>query len=210
MLTQTQYYQMYLEDYRFPRTSANVRPYYGTMEDFLGLTTRMAEQDGPKVRYADTIDALESYHMDHNITHWIAGHNLPLLTPVEDLCRYDITLKNQQWEYHCYNGSIYKLRAQEVRVSQILFRKPDGLERCLKASFTGLQVSVPKIGWFFPDISIQGFPGIVTWENDIHTVHLLTSQQLYHPDALEQAKTDMVYPGKISLSHAVGDILGEM
>lgn len=210
MLNATQYYKMDLEDFRFPRISAKVRPYYGTMDDFLGLTTRISEWNGPAVRYADTIDALESFPLDQEVCHWMAGQRYPLLTPLADICRYDTILQDQHWDYRCYHGGVYHLQAKEVRVSQILLQGAQGYDRCLRASFTELQACFPKFGWYYPDTSIQGFPGMVTWKDHVHTVHLFVSQCHYRPEDREQALKDMTDPNKIRLDAVVGDIFGEM
>ena len=95
-------------------------------------------------------------------------------------------------------------------MSQILLQSGQGYDRCLRASFTELQACVPKIGWYYPDSSILGFPGMVTWKDHVHTVHLFVSQQHYPSEDWEQALQDMTDPGKIRLDAAVGDIFGEM
>lgn len=209
-MDKNQFYKIDLEDYRFPRTASRLRSYYGTMEDLWDLGCRLTECKSTARLYADTIDALECYPQDQNVSHWIAGHHVKIMTPVEDICRYDIILKDQRWDYHFYNDGVCGVRAKEVKVSQILFRTEDGFERCIRAAFTGLQACIPRMGWYYNESSIKGFPGMVTWKNNVHTVLLFTSQQIYSPDEQQQAMADMTDPGKIRLCEAVGDIFGEV
>lgn len=210
MINQNQFYKMYLEDYRNPRMYRETRAYYGKLEDFLGLAARLSEKKEAAICYADTIEAMESYYLDQNITHWMAGRMYPLLTPVDEICRYDTILENQKWEYHAISGAVCALRAKRVRVSQILIQTEDGFERCIKANFTGLEVCIPGMGWYCPNVAIRGFPGVVTWDENVHTVHLFSTQCRYRFEEREQALKDITDIGKIRLEAAVGDIFGEV
>lgn len=205
-----EYYKLYLEDYRYPRIYGEVRPYFGTMEDILGLAERLSGFEGTAIRYRDTIDAIESFHLDPNVEHWMVGRRYRLLEPMEEICRYDIVLRDLDLGCSTFEETYYRVRAEEVRVSQILLQCEEGFVRCLRANYLQLQVGIPKMGWYYPGWNIRGFPGMVTWENDVHTQHLYVEQCTYAPEERELAMKEITDPDKIQLSLALGDIIGEV
>lgn len=202
-------YEIKLEDYRFPRYAAVLRSYYGTMDDIINLMVHLADDDWTCNRYRETIDAAETYIMDPDITHTVVGQKLPILTPVEEVCRFETSLSNQNWQYTGYNGVVYSCRAEHLDICQILIRTDSGYDRCLKATISGLLICYPSIGLVAQSFVIKGFPGAITWDGEHHTMNLFVPLDHYPFDKQDQAFADVVDINAIDLSAIMGDILAE-
>ncbi len=133
----------------------------------------------------------------------------PILFPVREVCRFETRLMNPTWNFNAYNGGIYPCRADAVAVCQNLIRTENGYERCLKARVKGLEICFQRFGWSYSTDVVWGFPGIVTWDNDLHSLNLFVSQQQYGFNELAQATADVADIGRIDLAVMVADILGE-
>lgn len=209
MMNSKQFYEINLEGYRFPRYASVVKSYYGTMDDIIDLMVHLADNDWTRIRYQETIDAAEYYDLDNEITHMVAGQVLPILTPVQEVCRFETQLTNQRWDYMTFSGAVYPCWAPEVNVCQTLIRTENGYGRCLKASLSGLSICHHATGWTSPGCVIKGFPGAVTWDGQHHTLNLFVSQAHYELDELAMASADVVNVDSIDLSTIMADILAE-
>lgn len=209
MMNNEKIYEITLEDYSFPRYASAVKSYYGTMEDIINQMVRLSDNDWTRTRYQETIDAAEYYDLDDQITHTVAGQVLPILTPVQEVCRFETKLSNQRWEYMSYNGAVYPCWANEVDVCQSLIRTESGYERCLKATISGLNICHHGTGWITIGNLIKGFPGVVTWDGEHHNLNLFVSQAHYEFDELDTATSDVVDVSTIDLSAIMADILAE-
>lgn len=209
MMNNKQYYEINLEDYSFPRYASAVKSYYGTMDDVINLMVRLADNDWTRIRYQETIDAAEYYDLDPEITHTVAGQVLPILTPVEEIARFETKLTNRSWYYTAYNGVVYPCWAENLDVCQTLIRAGDGYRRCLRASVSGLNVCHHSIGWANPTDVIKGFPGMVSWDGEHHTMNMFVPQAHYDFEAQDQAIADVVNVSTVDLSAIMADILAE-
>lgn len=202
-------FEIQLEDYRFPRYASTVRSYYGTMDDIINLMVRLSDSDWTRTRYQETIDAAEYYDLDPEITHTVAGQVMPILTPVEEVTRFETQLTNRSWYYTAYNGVVYPCWAEKLNICQTLIRTGDGYSRCLRASVSGLSVCHHSIGWANPSDVIRGFPGAVTWDGSIHTMNLSVALAHYPFEEENQAFADVVDVETIDFAAIVADILAE-
>ena len=202
-------YKITLEDYSFPRYTSAVKSYYGTMDDIINLMVHLADNDCTRTRYQETIDAAEYYDLDNEIMHTVAGQAFPILTPVQEVCRFETQLINQCWDYTTFSGAVYPCWAAQVDVCQTLIRTESGYERCLRASISGLSICHHGTGWTTPGNVIKGFPGVVTWDEQCHKLNLFVSQAHYEPDDLKKATGDMVDESAINLSMVMADIIAE-
>lgn len=210
MLNREEIFEICLEDYTQPRYKSAIRTYYGTEDEIHNLMDRLANSaTGAAVRYAETIEAVEYYDLDNEITHTVAGQTLPVLKPVEEICRCKNKITNQYWNYYTYEGSVVRCYASEIDVYQSLIATASGYERCVKASFAGLCVYHHGVGWVNPCNHFKGFPGMVTFDGERATAALFASQMHYEPDELDDAMADVMDVTKIRPSVAAGDILGE-
>lgn len=209
MMNNKQYYEINLEDYRFPRYASAVRSYYGTMDDIINLMVRLADNDWTRTRYQETIEAAEYYDLDPEITHTVAGQAFPILTPVEEVACFETQLTNRSWYYTAYNGVVYPCWAEHLDVCQTLIRTGDGYTRCMRASVSGLNVCHHAIGCANPNDVIKGFPGAVTWDGTNHTMNLAVPLVHYSFEEQNQAFADVVDVESIGLSAIVADILAE-
>lgn len=209
MMNNKQYYEINLEDYSFPRHASAVKSYYGTMDDIIDLMVHLADNDWTRTRYQETIDAAEYYDLDPEITHTVAGQVLPILTPVQEICRFETQLTDQRWNYMTFSGAVYPCYAANVDACQTLIRTESGYERCLKAVISGLSICHHGTGWTTPSNVIKGFPGVVIWDGEHHCLNLFVSQAHYEFDELDMATTDVVDVSTIDLSAIMADILAE-
>lgn len=202
-------YEIKLEDYAFPRYASAVKPYFGTMDDIINLMAHLADNDWTRTRYQETIDAAEYYDLDLEITHTVAGQAFPILTPVEEIARFETQLTNRSWYYTAYNGTVYPCWAERLDICQTLIRTGDGYRRCLRATVSGLSVCHHAIGWANPSGVIKGFPGAVSWDGEHHTMNLSVPLAHYDFDDQNQAFADVVDVNAIDLSAIMADILAE-
>lgn len=64
-------------------------------------------------------------------------------------------------------------------------------------------------GWTTPSASINGFPGVVTWDGEHHTLNLFVAQTHYEPYELDIATAHVVDVSHIDLTAITADILAE-
>lgn len=204
-----QLYEIRLEDYSARRYTAAVKSYYGTREDIDRLADHLRSDAGTRTRYMETIEAVENYDGANLPVHNVAGQIMPILTAVEELSRLETRLTNAVWNYTACTGGIYPCRAEAITLCQNLIRTDNGYERCLKAQIRDLEICFQRFGWCRPNEVGWGFPGIVTWENDCHTLNLFVSQQRYGFDEQEQAMADVGDIRRIDLGAIIADIVGE-
>lgn len=210
MLSKEEIFEICLEDYTKPRYTSAIQTYYGTEDEIRGLMERLRNStNGAAVRYNETIEAVEYYDLDNELTHTVAGQTLPILKPVKVICRIETQINNQYWNYQTYEGSIIRCYASHVDASQCLIATDSGYERCVKASFTGLAVHHHGAGWVNPCNNFKGFPGMVIFDGERATATLFASQMHYDPEELDVAMADTMDVIKIRPSVAIADILGE-
>ena len=210
MFNQDTIYEISLEDYTLPRYMSGIRTYYGTEGDIRDLMDRLRNSDtGAAVRYNETIKAVDFYDLDDTITHTVAGQMLPILKPVEEICRFETQLSDQRWSYTAYDGVTIPCYASRMDVSQCLIATDSGYKRCVKADVFGFSVYQHGLGWVSPTYQIKGFPGMVLFDKEKASVTLYAAQQTYGPDELQEARADTVDPDRIRLSVIVADIIGE-
>ena len=204
-----QLYEIRLEDYSAPRYASAVKSYYGTKNDINNLICHLRNDDSIRARYSETIVAFETYDGTNLPVHNVAGQIVPILTSVQELSRLETRLTAPVWNFTECTGGIYPCRAEAVTVCQNLIRTDNGYERCLKAQVLNLEICFQRFGWCQPHDVIWGFPGIVTWDNDYHSLNLYVSQQHYGFDELEQATADVGDIHCINLGVLIADLLGE-
>lgn len=211
MLNDNQIYQIYLEDYSKPRYISEGRPYFGTMDDIIDLMVFLEEEESTRIRYAELADAISCYDGNEEITHVVNGRKYPLLTEVNVLARHEIHLGEQHCLYTGYSGASYPIYADSVEVCQILVQDEMGyLVRCIKVSFTGLQICAHGIGWYIPGGYSKGFPGMITRKEGHHIMNMYVTAQYYAPWETETALKDLTNAEKIDLTAACKDILGDV
>lgn len=207
-----QFYRTYLEDYSFPRHASVVKPYYGTEEDIFNFIHNLASDDWTAKRYKEIIDAACAYDTDDDpfdTVATIAGQVHPVMTPVQEIGRFETNLTNQSWIYTNYHGEVFPCRATSVDVCQVLLQTDNGYDRCMKVKLTGFTVCYHSIGWVELTYAMKGFPGIITYDGKHHTMNLLVCLDRYTFDELATAASDLVDTSRIDLAAITGDILAE-
>lgn len=202
-------YQIKLEDYCRPRYSSAIKGYYGTMEELIEFVLRLEDNEHASSRYHETIDAMEFYDLDNEVTHTMAGQTLPVLTPAQEVCRFETTLDNQYFNYQTASGAMYPCYISGADVCQTLICTAGGYERCIKASISNLRICNHGVGWMCANNLIKGFPGVITWDGEHHILTLAVSQEHYEFDELDIAMEDVVDRSKIDLSFVIADVVAE-
>ena len=209
MTNREQIYEICLEDYTQPRYKSDIRSYYGTQDDMIGLSDRLKTIEGANIRYEETIESVEYYDVNHDAIHAVAGQVMPVLKPVAEVVRISAHLEGQCWKYTTHDGAVFPCYASQIDACQSLISTDTGYERCLKVTFHNLAISFPGAGWVSFRRNFKGFPGMVVTDGDKVSLALFVSQAHYEPDEYDVAAADAMDFGKIDLSVAVGDILGE-
>lgn len=209
MTKKNQIFELNLEDYSMPRYMSIIKPYYGTMSEIIDMMIRLEDNEHTATRYKETLDAADYYDLDNELTHTVAGQTLPIFTPVKELSSLETTRHSVSWEYKTLNGTLYPCKAAEIALRQSLIQTPTGYEVCLRANIIGLQICYPGIGWILPNYAIKGFPGMVTFADNIHSMSLAVSQAHYEFCEYEWAMAEAMDPNAADLSRLVADILAE-
>ena len=203
-------YCVMLEDYYYPRTASVAKAYYSTLEDWSDFSETLSENRWTARRYGELIFQLDEYDGSQAIFNTVAGVQYPLLVPMREVCRYRMTLTDQNWVGIGYSGAYNSFAAERVEVIQILLRTQTGYRRCMKAAFTNLRICIPHGGWVRLNGATKGFPGVLSHENGATTMNLFVDQQYYALEDLAQALADVKDSKRIDLTIASGDVIGEM
>ena len=207
-MNEKQFYEIRLEDYSFPRYSSAIKSYYGTREDINRLIAYLKDDDNLRVRYGETIQAVESYDGTNVPVHNVAGHEVPILIPVREVSRFETQLTDQSWFYLAHGNEVYPCRADTVDVCQILIRTCSDYVRCLRAEVSNLLICYHILGWIHHNDLTKGFPGIITPDGDRHIMNLLAPVKHYTLDQQAQATADMAAINKNDLSVFSADMIG--
>lgn len=203
-------FRIQLEDYSSPRCTHAMSDYYGTLEDMNSLKNYLKSMEGTKIRYGETINALEYFDLDEEITHRVAGKEVRLLTPSTLYGQFDTVLTDHYFEYRGgldpYSPS-YPCYVSRAEVSQVLVGMGAGYARCIKAKLFGLKIRLHGTGWSV--VPIKGFPGIVTWDGESYCTNLFIVGGCYLHDDFNGAAAATANPETIDLSCVVENILGE-
>lgn len=202
-------YSVMLEDYYYPRMASVAKAYYGTLEDWSDFSQTLSDNPWTARRYGDLICQLDEYDGSQEIRNTVAGVQYPLLVPMQEVCRYRLTLTDQNWIGIGYSGAYSSFAAERVEVTQILLRTQDGYRRCMKAAFTNLRTCIPHRGWVHINSATKGFPGVFGHENMTTTMNLFVDQQHYPFEDFAQALADVKDPERIDLTITSGDIIAE-
>lgn len=209
MIAKEQIFELKLEDYSKPRYMSAIKSYYGTMAEIDALMDRLSKDPTCSTRYRETVEAVEYYDLDDELTHTVAGQILPILTPVREISRAEAHLDSYSWDYAAFDGTIYPCRYDTVKAVQSVIETETGYAHCVRADIFGLQIHYPSIGWVNITTPVHGFPKMVTYANGVHSMSLAVSQEHYNPDELQNAMSMIIYPFNVDPSLLVADILGE-
>ena len=209
MIVKDQIFELKLEDYTKPRYMSATKSYYGTKAEIDALMERLYEDPACRTRYQETMEAVEFYGLDNELTHNVAGQTLPILTPVREISRAEAHLDSYSWNHTAFDGTVYPCRYSEIKAIQSVIETPTGYEHCIQGDIIGLQVHYPGIGWVNPTTPVHGFPKMVTYSNGVHSMSLAVSQEHYNPDELQSIMSMIIYPYNVDPSLLVADIIGE-
>lgn len=203
-----QLYEIRLEDYTFPRYASAIKSYYGTREDIDRLINHLNNNPNTCVRYRETIEAVESYDGTNVPVHNVAGQILPILTPVQEVSRFETQLTDQHWFYLAHGDKVYPCKADTLDICQILVHTDSDYVRCLRAQASNLRICYQGLGWIHPNALIKGFPGIITLRDKQHTMNLFAPLQHYTPDQLTQATADLTGNSMMDLAMFSAEMVG--
>ena len=204
-----QFYEICLEDYSAPRCMSIIKSYYGTMDDISELINYLRSDGSICMRYRETIEAVQNYDEAKIPVHSVAGRVFPILTPVQEVSRFETQLEDHQWNYTTQNSEVYPFHADKIDICQILLRTNTNYVRCLRAQASNLSICRQGMSWICPGDGIYGFPGIITQDGGRHMMQLFAAQQHYRLELLTKATADLADINKIDLSVFSADMLGE-
>ena len=204
-----QIYEISLEDYSFPRYMSITKSYFGTKNDITDLIDHLRSDGSIRTRYNETIDAFLNYEEDKIPVHSVAGRVFPILTPVQEISRFETKLEDHEWLYTTRNSEVYPFQADTVDICQILVRRKTDYVRCLRVQVSNLSICRHGMSWVCPGDGIYGFPGIITQDGERHSMRLFAPQQHYRLDSLARATADLADIKKLKLSIFSEDMLGE-
>lgn len=201
-------YEIRLEDYSFPRHSSAIKSYYGTWDDIGNLINHLNGDTNTRVRYRETIEGVQNYDEAQVPVHNVAGHILPVLTPVQEVSRFETQLTDQHWFYRAHGDEVYPCKADTLDICQILVHTGSDYVRCLRVQTYNLRICYHGLGWIHPNDMVKGFPGIITPEDNRHTMNLFAPLQHYTLDKLTQATADLTGISMTDLTVFSADMVG--
>lgn len=210
MLEENQMYRISLDDYTYPRYMPTLNHYFGTREQMLVLATSMSSNESVRERYAETIEGIDRYELDHDLTHTMAGKELTVLNPVEEVCSQKFYVDAPEWYYPGFSGAVCLVKAKRALVDLALFQEKNSLHLALKASFEGLRIAVPGMGWQHRSTWVKGFPGMVIYNGDVISMRMYIEDREYKLNEQDKALRYMENWEDYNLALACADILGEI
>ena len=200
-----------LEDYGLPRYSSISRSYYGTKQDIHRLMFRLAANNWTRTRYAEMIEAVDSYNLDPDIVHNVAGSEYPILTPLNKIHSKNFSLHDLSWNCIGHSGAVYPARTESVQVEQVLLQQGTTIHRCARVTFYELTFCMQVFGWMSLGNEIKGFPGQVTYTPQYgHEMCLYMHLESYAQEERGHAMQDCGRLSQDDLSTLCVDLLGEV
>lgn len=130
------YYRIELNDPAAPSFCSFSKPYYGILSDMAEVIASMKE----RCVYPDTVDAFARYlEGGLDAEHYICYNKTKLLHPVELIAMERLEVDEAEWEHTNTWGSIYKMRAAKISVTQAVFKDGDDYCRCIRLEFVDVQ-----------------------------------------------------------------------
>lgn len=204
-------YQIVLDDYRSPRYSSTTRPYYGTIADIRRMMFELSMNNHTRVRYAETIEAVNNYDHDPKAVHHMAGSEFPILTPMTKTHRHNFVMSDVSWHYTGISGAVFPARAESVHVDQILLQHGNMLYRCAKVEFHALAFCFQVCGWVNVHNEMRGFPAQIIYDSGMgYQMSLYTHLESYAETDHARAVQDCGMLSHNDLSTLCVDILGEV
>lgn len=159
-------YGVMLEDYALPRYVAGSKLHLGTRRDFLNLAQRLEGFEKLNPYFDNLLTGIRAYPSNPDVRHSVDGNPYPVMTPVKEICRHEITLSNHMWIHKAkYSSNAYLMKAKSIWITYVLVEYKGSLVRAYKASFDCLAVSMPGIGWLCLANDMRSFPGVSYYEH---------------------------------------------
>lgn len=206
-----QLFSVVLEDYSAPRYQYGGRNYVGTKAEIDAFVDRLEKNTKTAKRYGGFIDGVKQYDEKPNAVHQVGGGLYPVLYPVEEVCRSEFVLSDHKWLYEDRNENVHRLRADLVRITQMVVKTENKLLRCSMAFFEGLSIFCNLYGWIFFGSMEWGFPEMVFRENQEdynYRMSLYIGQKVYELEDKEQAFRDMKGMIDYDMTDVTRDIIG--
>lgn len=209
MYHNTKLYGIFLEDYYLPRAEADWKVYIGSEQEIETFLEHLKEHKKAAKLYDGYIKQLEA-PVDPRDRCMVAGHDLELRHPVEELHFQRSRDSEAEWEYATSGGDSYSMYADQVDIAQLLVKWNDDCYcRCAKIVFQNLMIRMRGVGWVELKEEPKGFPGVCYRDDWGYHASMYTVQQVYRADQLEQAIRDMADADKLYYALACRDILGD-
>ena len=185
-------YGVMLEDYALPRYMARTKLYLGTRNEFLDMVERLEGVEELNPYFGELCNGIRAYPSNPEARHTVVGKRYPVMIPVKEICRREITLTDHMWIHKpSYSSNAYLLNAKSIWLTYVLVECKDRLILAYKASFDCLAVSQPGIGWLCLANDLRGFPGTSYFEHYGDEESSLTHFTLYIEEKLYPAGTDV-------------------
>lgn len=204
-------YRIDLEDYAYPRFAGRVKAYFGTKAEIMELMSYLSANAHSAMRYAQTIEAVDRYDLDPEMTHTVAGQEKKVLTPVQVLIHKTACYGNAQWLHKGCSGAQIPAKAEQLEVEQMLLRCGEELIRCGKFRMQGLAICAPGFGWVRPGAELRGFPGVMEYcQPDFYRSTLFSEMKCYAESEMLQGIVDTKGLRQWDYEILCDDILGEV
>ena len=199
-------YALFLEDPAVPPFASAPKLYLGREDDILAVMQRLETERG----YPETVFAVRAFFAgDKSVTHTIASHEYPILSPVQPLDSTAFVLPQTEWSHTNTWDSEYLLRAESIEVTQILVYYKKLYVRCIRACFHELSYRVPPDEWLPIGRTILGHRCVLdimpepnrTLRNQLFVVEDIG-------DDPEEVKTKMRDPNAVMFRHILDEVFG--
>lgn len=198
-----------LEDYREPRFTSKLRPYIGSLEDMKVFAERLAEDPNASVRYHETIEAIDSYEINPDGSHTMAGQEIPILTPAQTLDWDEFQLGYEdQWLYEPVGNpgyAPYYMICKDAELEMTLVRVGDELWLCARGTVYGMHRKLFGRD-IYDETGVCGFPGICKQEPGLVEQLLYTVVSTYSVDEMDTAIHDLDTCNYIDLGIVFADV----
>ena len=151
-------YGLMLDNYAAPPYISVYKPYFGTIEDFVGFFNRLRNDEYRADGYKDLISTFDRFMQgEKSLKNTVAYSEFSFFEQADIFDEADNELENCEWEHINTWGFLYYMNCSKVKISHIWISLQDTFYRCIRAEFFDLKYGMdygdydePTMFWGLP------------------------------------------------------------
>lgn len=205
------YYVLYLDEPASPGFCSLDKMYVGTESDLKIVADNMLDNQV----YVETAEAIKKYFEgDRSVEHTIAYRKRKVLEPIKVAAEHVLNIEKLEWTHKNAWGFPYDMKAEKVKLQQIVFDYNGSVYRCIKGWFANLCYKGVGGAWnpldggfwgnaFILNVLRMQEPGSFVFNNILYVIEESYSSEI------DKAILDMTIQEKIQLQGICDEIFAD-